>query len=597
MCRAGQSGAESSNAFFYDDRSNLTQKTDARGIKAKYIYQFWGGGDDPLNRLQRIEYHTAGPRDTSIPINSAPPSNFNYMTAGDKMRVEQIDTEFMVNQAYTYDVEGRVSEFTQKIKYRESYPMTMSYLYDTLDRVKEVKYPAQYGLSGSPRKIVAHTFDTASRLTAMTYNGSQQAGNVVYNASDQTTQMKIGAAGTNQVTEDYTFDPQTGLLTNQKATKNSTEFINLSYDYARNNAVGSLTGKTGHLTKITDNLNSAKNREYEFDVLGRLTKAKGGPTGNLWNQTYQYDRYGNRTNVTATGVAADSSSIPLDGVALNPATPNVSNLAYDNATNRITSSVGTDSFEYDVNGNLIKAFGENGIWLKYEYDAANRLNIIRNAADQTQLERFQYDSTNARVQSHDPALDRYKTFLNAGGTTLAEFTEFTVAVPVWTKSYTYLGGSQLATITPNGGSENIEFNHPDRLGTKTVTNQSAGTSSEQAHLPFGNSLNAETSPPLITNNKRFTSYDRSEKTSLDYAINRTYDSKLGRFTQVDHWLPLCIMPDDEPALSAETSVFAMEKGRRKPRRPFCAIMLNQGYLLAVFSFRSSAKRIGATIGR
>ncbi len=71
------------------------------------------------------------------------------------MRVQQIDSEFMVNQAYTYDVEGRVSKYTQKIKYRESYPMEVDYLYDSLDRVKEVKYPAQYGIAGSPRKIVA----------------------------------------------------------------------------------------------------------------------------------------------------------------------------------------------------------------------------------------------------------------------------------------------------------------------------------------------------------------------------------------------------------------------------------------------------------
>ncbi|WP_369334161.1 RHS repeat-associated core domain-containing protein, partial [Vibrio alginolyticus] len=38
---------------------------------------------------------------------------------------------------------------------------------------------------------------------------------------------------------------------------------------------------------------------------------------------------------------------------------------------------------------------------------------------------------------------------------------------------------------------------------------------------------------MTTNNKRFTSYDRSAATDLDYAINRTYHSKLGRFTQVD----------------------------------------------------------------
>jgi RHS repeat-associated protein len=212
--------------------------------------------------------------------------------------------------------------------------------------------------------------------------------------------------------------------------------------------------------------------------------------------------------------------MPLDGIAA---------LAYDNATNRITTS----GYQYDVNGNMIRSLAEDGTtWVKYEYDAANRLNIIRkDDTGQTQLERFQYDSTNARVQSHDFALDRYKTHLNAGGTAIAEFTEFTVAVPVWTKSYTYLGDTQLATITPVSGSENVEYNHPDRLGVKTITN--SGTSSEQAHLPFGTALNAETSPPLTTNNKRFTSYDRSTKTGLDYAVNRTYDSKLGRFSQVD----------------------------------------------------------------
>lgn len=88
-----------------------------------------------------------------------------------------------------------MSKYTQKIKWRESYPMEVNYLYDSLDRVKEVTYPAECGIAGNPRKIVAHTYDTASRLSNMTYGGAQAAGNIVYNASDQTTQIKIGAAG------------------------------------------------------------------------------------------------------------------------------------------------------------------------------------------------------------------------------------------------------------------------------------------------------------------------------------------------------------------------------------------------------------------
>ena len=113
-----------------------------------------------------------------------------------------------------------------------------------------------------------------------------------------------------------------------------------------------------------------------------------------------------------------------------------------------------------------------------------------------------------------------------------EFTEFGGnGTLVWSWSLVYLGDSQLATITPNGTNEYVEYNHPDRLGTRLITNQAGGTSYEQAHLPFGKALNAEST---VTNNpKRFTSYERSAPTGLDYAVNRTYDNKQGRFTQVD----------------------------------------------------------------
>jgi RHS repeat-associated protein len=49
-------------------------------------------------------------------------------------------------------------------------------------------------------------------------------------------------------------------------------------------------------------------------------------------------------------------------------------------------------------------------------------------------------------------------------------------------------------------------------------------------MPFGTAFASESSG--ATNN-RFTSYDRSATTGLDYAVNRHYDSGQGRFTQVD----------------------------------------------------------------
>lgn len=276
---AGQTGALWSEAFQYDNRSNMTQKTDARGVKTNYAYyNLANGAEDALNRLQAVIYDLSGPREPNLQINTAYNVTYEYMTTGDKGRIRKIEAPGLVKDEYAYDAEGRVSDYTQTVASRESYPMTTSYLYDTLDRITDVRYPAQYGLQSSPRKLVQHTYDTASRLTSLKVDGQQQAGDIVYNAADQTTSINIGTAGANQVNENYTFDPQTGLLTNQKVQRGGQTLLDLSYDYQRNNSIGNLNGKTGHLSKIINNLDGNKDRSYEYDALRRLTKATGGQT-------------------------------------------------------------------------------------------------------------------------------------------------------------------------------------------------------------------------------------------------------------------------------------------------------------------------------
>lgn len=90
-------------------------------------------------------------------------------------------------------------------------------------------------------------------------------------------------------------------------------------------------------------------------------------------------------------------------------------------------------------------------------------------------------------------------------------------MPKWSKNYIYLGGRLLATEAPNGSGELVQYHHPDRLGTRFVTNNLDGTSFYQSTLPFGTALESESTDAT---NRRFTSYDRSETTGLDYAVNR-----------------------------------------------------------------------------
>ena len=364
----GGGGALWSDAFVYDNRSNLTQRTDARGVKTYYSYLI-SGNLDPLNRLQGISYDKST-ADATYTIADASSVSVSYMASGDKTRVYQVNTA-NVSEENSYDTEGRVSEYKVIYAGQTAQPFVTNYLYDTTNRLAEVRYPAQYGLSGNPRKIINPSYDQASRLTQMSVDSAAQLSSLTYNPMSQVTQLTVGAATSNPVVENYSYDSVTGLLTGQTAvrTSTSTTLINLEYEYARGNSNGSINGKTGNLTRIKDNLNHNKDRIYEFDALGRLKTAKGGLAAGAtsvtsdWTMGYGYDRYGNRTGVTPTGTVFDgstSTSVPADGI---------NGLTYDAGSNRISTS----GYIYDLAGNMIKKQAPDGSWQWYEYDAANRL--------------------------------------------------------------------------------------------------------------------------------------------------------------------------------------------------------------------------------
>src|SRR5690606_32049421 len=141
------------------------------GVRTNFSYQLGGGGDDPLNRIQSRSYDLSGPLEPNLPIDATPAVTYAYKTTGDKTRIQQIVTAGMLTEDYSYDSQSRVSEYKRTVEWRWNYPMTTSYLYDSLDLITEVHYPHQYGLAGSPRRIVSHSYDSASRLTGISYDG------------------------------------------------------------------------------------------------------------------------------------------------------------------------------------------------------------------------------------------------------------------------------------------------------------------------------------------------------------------------------------------------------------------------------------------
>jgi RHS repeat-associated protein len=211
-------------------------------------------------------------------------------------------------------------------------------------------------------------------------------------------------------------------------------------------------------------------------------------------------------------------------------------LTYNAVNNRIISP----GFEYDAAGNQTMAVIDNsGTRQQYRYDCANRLVQVSDASGNV-LATHAYGAGNERLMSVEGSVTTY--FAWDAGEIICEYEAWGTNALIWKTSYVYLGGQLLATTSGADGTE-TRFHHPGRLGTRLVTALDGTVVTEQFTMPFGNmqpftSVYGGENPyqnPTLRNpsKKRFTSYDRSDVTRLDYAKNRFYSSQQGRFTQVD----------------------------------------------------------------
>jgi YD repeat-containing protein len=272
---SGGQGSTWSDVFKYDTRSNLTERFDARRVKTTFNY-----GGDPLNRLQSVSYDKSSAIDAGNILAAATVSyEYETVTVGGRKDITRLKkvTDGLGTEELKYDdADFRLTEIKRTFTAQSSFPLYTNYVYDTLDRVREVTYPAQYGQPSAPRKVAAFSYDIASRLTTLQYGGNSFASDIVYNPASQTTALRVGYNTAQQLSESYSYDAPTGLLVNQKVERagaSAATLLDLSYDYLRPNTT---TDRTGQLTKMTNNLDASgnKNRQFEYDALARLKAAK-----------------------------------------------------------------------------------------------------------------------------------------------------------------------------------------------------------------------------------------------------------------------------------------------------------------------------------
>jgi len=501
-----------SDVFAYDDRSNLTSHTDARGIKTIYDY-----GSDPFDRLLHLTYDMTGFGDTGYPVLPAPDVSYTYRTTGDLTQISQITSmpvpqrgELGTTESYHYDARGLLS--SKQLTYGGQSPLTLDYKFDDFGRLLEETYPAEYGVTAAARKKINYSYGIGGSLADLQINGIDYASQPTYNPAGQLASLMVGATEPGQALETYGYDPNTSLMSRQRVLIGDSVPLDLGYTYFLSH----------QLAQLTDNRDGRRSQGYSYDGLSRLHTA----TGATWMETYTFDPYGNRTGVSASGQTSDGTPIPLDGLPM---------LSYDAETNHVN----TQGFWYDATGNQTRAQRADGSWFRYQYDAAGRLAQVTDDKGDG-LEAYFYGADRRRlVKLNGPYWSTRTYYVWDGNHAVAEYTQSRPppALPeqpssaqlVWSKSTVYLGDRVLASFLPGKTSEFVQYHHPDRLGTRFITNNGDGPAIEQVTLPFGTLIPGQSSDPI---NPIFTSYDRSAMTGLDYAINRQYNPQQ-RFTQVD----------------------------------------------------------------
>jgi len=316
---------------------------------------------------------------------------------------------------------------------------------------------------------------------------------ITYNAAGQMTRLRLGN-GKWESTEYNDRLQVTEIGLGNSADDKST--LRLEYGY------GSITENNGSLRsqKITfAGISQAYEQTYTYDDLNRLESAeeKIGTTTN-WKQTFNYDRFGNRTFD-----AANTTTISVSNTVTNPSA--------STSRNRL------NGYTYDQAGNLT-VDAENR---RFVYDAENHQTKLLLSANSsgTPDAIYKYDGEGRRVKKISSSETTVFVY-DGSGTLVAEYTAWATADPAPTPQVSYLTA--------------------DHLGSpRVVTNQNGAVIKRTDWMAFGEEVefNKRASglgyDQVPETRKGYTGYEKDDESGLDFAQARYYNPKHGRYTSVD----------------------------------------------------------------
>ncbi len=495
-------------SYEYDNNGNLISKADARNLTTTYIY-------DALNRVTARNYNDGVTPNVTY--------KYDNLTNA-KGKLIEVDNGISKTKCLSFDSMGRVTS-SQQITDGTTYnPMT--YTYNLSGALIEETYP-----SG---RIVKNTLDADGDLaqveSAKTQNGSLKvyANNFTYTAAGAVSSMRLGNGRWELTQFNSRLQPtQIALGTAQ----NATNLLKLDYEYGTLNLgtgqpiAGTNNGNVSKQTITVQNTATATGfsatQYYSYDSLNRIKIASenitpnGSATVQTWQQTFQYDRYGNRNfdeaNTTTLPKNCGGQVCPNDRKILNPSISITSN-----RINQDQDGDQINDYVFDLAGNTTKEASGNS----FTYNAENKQIKVVNPSSQIVGEYF-YDGEGNRIKKYVPSTQETTVFVyDALGKMVAEY----------------------STITEPPATAKVSYMTNDRLGSpRVITNEIGQVTSRRDFMPFGEEIyssqrTANLGYTADNIRRKFNSYEKDNESGLDFAQARYHNSVLGRFQSPDNFL-------------------------------------------------------------
>lgn len=474
--------------YQYNQLDDLWKFTDAENHTTENQYDAVGRlykVIDAKNNVSEEYAYTSNGLQKSIKDANGNITTYEYDNFDRLYKITYPDSSY---ESFTYNNAGNL---TQK---RNRKGQIIKYTYDNLDRLISEVLPGSvttsyaYDLAGKFKDVtdsngtIHHDYDTAGRLSTVTYPGTRT---VSYEYDANSNQTKLTYPDGYFIT--YSYDSLNRITT---VMENGTKTV-AAYTY----------DPLSRRVKLTYGNGTSENYTYEIDddLISLKHQFSGTSTVNM---SYGYNKVGNRTSFT----------ISDDNYLYKPLASSLSNYVSNNLNQY--SSVNSVSYSYDNNGSLTSD-GTNS----YAYDAKNRL-VSATAGTHTAL--YTYDPFDRRIKK---TVDGVTTsYVYDGNQVIAEYNSSGQML----MRYVYGPGIDQPICMITGA--NAYYYHFDGLGSVVVlTNTSGNIVESYTYSPYGE----VSMPSSLGNPYLYTGREYDKDIGIYYYRTRYYDQELGRFLQTD----------------------------------------------------------------